>query len=205
MDGGTVERDNSRRQTGQSHEQGWGVDGNSLFGRKVEQPTGLDQFESFVCHGGRIDCNFLSSTIRVIESLLRGSFLNSSIGRSRKGPPEAVRTMESREFSIAHGCIGRQRCVRCPRNDRSPVRFASRMTLSPPTTRASLFAERCSCPLLRRKGWGVTRGPDDCHDCGVRIGKGSQGFDAFLSKKKLRLIGKGNAGVGGVLEASVGN
>ena len=51
-----------------------GMDGNfQLFGRKVEQPSGLDQFESFVGHGGRIDCNFLSHRpIRVIKGLLEG-------------------------------------------------------------------------------------------------------------------------------------
>ena len=67
----------------------------------------------------------------------------------------------------------------------------------------------CKYDVLTRfyggKGGEQTGGPNDCNDGSVGLVKSSQGFDAFLSKKKLRLIGKGNAGVGGVLEASVGN
>ena len=88
----------------------------------------------------------------------------------------------------------------------APYRVAACMTISPPTTRASLFASTMFLPAFTAEGVGSRpAAPTTATTGSVGLVKSSQGFDAFLSKKKLRLIGKGNAGVGGVLEASVGN
>ena len=159
-------------------------------GADVEQPARLDHLEPLVHQRRRVDRDLRPHPPgRVPERVVRRDRrAASSAGRSRNGPPDAVRISRRtspRSRPCRHWWIAL--CSLSTGSTATPCRRAASITTAPAITRISLFASAIVLPAVDRGEHGVERRRarrGEQHD--VRVGMRRDGDQPFGAAGRRR-------------------